>query len=213
MELAVGVTIRQLLFHVHCASKLEAPGHAGVSPRESLLGVPNNELCTRLWLVNHQVLFSRQIIVAVCMGVRIWATIRQVGKQVPLVVVQTESTFLLLHGVHLKTNSQACGLLYSNRNYQAHLVEFRADAAIDYVCQGSTIVHAHVILVLEPLDLGPRHALCNRLVPHVHRVVHPCDGLKCVAHGERVHFKAKVDELDDRIALSLVLDIAHFSGL
>ena len=61
MELAVGVTIRQLLLHVHCPSKLEAPGHASMSPCESLLGVPNNELRTRLWLVGHQVLLSRQI--------------------------------------------------------------------------------------------------------------------------------------------------------
>ena len=49
--------IRQLL-HVHSASKFEAPGHAGVFPGESLFGVPNDELRTRLWLVGHKVLFS-----------------------------------------------------------------------------------------------------------------------------------------------------------
>ena len=63
-------------------------------------------------------------------------------------------------------------------------MEFNSDAAIDYVCKSSTIVHAHVFLVLEPLDLGRRHALCHSLVPHIHLLVHFLDGLGCVAHGE-----------------------------
>ena len=88
MELAISVTIRQFLLHLHCASELEALGHAGVSPGESLLGVPNDELRTRLWLVGHKVLLSRQITVAVGVSVRIRATIKQVGKQVPLDVVR-----------------------------------------------------------------------------------------------------------------------------
>ena len=67
-------------------------------------------------------LFSRQIKIAVGVGVRIQATIRQVGKQVPLVVVRAESALFLLYCVHLKTNSQVCGYGYSNRNYEAHLV-------------------------------------------------------------------------------------------
>ena len=83
-------------------------------------------------------------------------------------------------------------------------MEFRADAAIDYVGQGWTILHAHVIIVLEVHDLGARHALCHRFVPHVHRVVHPWDGLRCVAHGQRVNLRAQADELDDLIALGLV---------
>ena len=92
-------------------------------------------------------------------------------------------------------------------------MKFRADGAIDHVCQGSTILHALVILVLEALNLGPRHTFCHRLVPHIHRVVHSWDGLGCVAHGLRVHFRAQTDELDDRIALGLVLEVAHFSGV
>ena len=59
---------------------------------------------------------------AVGVNVRIRATIRQVGKQVPLVVVQAESALLLLHCVHLNTNSQVCGYAYSNTNYKANLV-------------------------------------------------------------------------------------------
>ena len=105
MELAIGVTIRQLLLHLHCASEFEAPDDAGVSSDESLLGVPNDKLRARLWLVSHQVLLSSQITVAVGVGVRIRATIWQVGKQVPLVVARAESTLFLLHGVHLKKNS------------------------------------------------------------------------------------------------------------
>ena len=93
------------------------------------------------------------------------------------------------------------------------MVEFRTDAAIDHVGQGSTIVHAHVIFVLKALDLGARHALCYSLVPHIHRVVHSWDWLGCVAHGERVHIRAQADDLDDRIALGLVLEVAHLSGV
>ena len=77
-------------------------------------------------------------------------------------------------------------------------MKFIADAAIDHVAQGSTTVHVHVIFVLEELNLGPRHSFCHRLVPNIHRVVHFCDRLGCVAHGERVHFMAQADELDDR---------------
>ena len=92
-------------------------------------------------------------------------------------------------------------------------MKIRADAAIDHVNQSSTSVHAHVILVLEALDLRPRHAICHSLVPHIHRVVHSWDGLGCVAHGEQVHLRAQANELDDQIALGLVLEVAHFSGV
>ena len=108
MELAIGVTIRKLFLHLNCASEFEAPGDAGVSAGESLLGVPNDKLRARLWLVGYQVLLSSQITVAVGVGVRIRATIRQIGKQVPLVVIGAEATLFLLHCVHLKTNSQMC---------------------------------------------------------------------------------------------------------
>ena len=108
MELAISVTIRKLFLHLNCASEFEAPDHAGVSVGESLLGAPNDHLRARLWLVSYQVLFSRQITGAVGAGVRIRATIRQIGKQVPLVVIGAESTLFLLHCVHLKTNSQMC---------------------------------------------------------------------------------------------------------
>ena len=57
-------------------------------------------------------------------------------------------------------------------------MEIRANAAIDYVCQGFTIVHAHEIFVLELLDLGPRHTLRHRLICYIHRVVHSCDGFR-----------------------------------
>ena len=117
MELAVADTIRQLLLHLHFASEFEAPGDAGVSLGESLHGVPNDNLRSRLWLVGHPVLLRFQITVIVGVGVRIRATIWQVSKQVPLVVVQAESTLFLLHGVHLKTNSQMCSHAYSNINY------------------------------------------------------------------------------------------------
>ena len=50
MELAVSVTIRELVIHLHCVSEYEAPGYAAVSLYESLIGVPNNKLRTKLWL-------------------------------------------------------------------------------------------------------------------------------------------------------------------
>ena len=173
----------------------------------------NDELRTRLWLIGHQMLLIRQITVAVNVGVTIRAIIRQIGKQVLFVVVRTESTLFLLHGVHLKTNSQVCGHIYLNRNYQEHLVKFKADAAIDYVCKGFTIVHAQVILVLEAVDLGLRNVCCHSLVPHNHRVVHSLNGLGCVAYGKQVNLRAEAIELDYRIALDLVLEVTHFSGV
>ena len=96
MKLAIGVTIRQLLFHLNCATEFEAPGDASVSAGESPLRVPNDKLHARLWLVGYQMLLSRQITVAVGVGVRIRATIRQIGKQVPFVVIGAESTLFLL---------------------------------------------------------------------------------------------------------------------
>ena len=110
MELAIGVTTRHLLLHLNCASEFEAPGDAGVSAGKSLIGMPNYQLRARLWLVSYEVLLSRQITVAVGVGVWILATIRQIGKQVPLVVIGAEFTLYLLHCLHLKTNSQMCSL-------------------------------------------------------------------------------------------------------
>ena len=92
-------------------------------------------------------------------------------------------------------------------------MEFRADAAIDHVGQGSTIEHAHVIFVLKALDLGARHTLRHRLVPYVHRVIHPMDGLGCIAHCDQVDFRAQANELDYRIPFGLVFEVAHFSGV
>ena len=162
-----------------------------------------------LRLVGHQVLFNSQITVAVGVGVRIRATIRQVGKQVLYVVVGAESKLYLLHVVHQITNSQMCGHAYSFRYNYAHLVEFRADAAIDYISKGSTIVHTHVIFVLEAIDLWPRHTLRHRLMFYVHRIVNSWDGLWCVAHGERGHFGTLANDLDDRITFGFVFEVAH----
>ena len=92
-------------------------------------------------------------------------------------------------------------------------MEFRADAAIDHVGQGSTIEHAHVIIVLKALALGARHTLRHRLVPYVHRVIHPWDRLGGLTHCERVHFRAQAYELDYRIHFGLVFEVAHFSGV
>ena len=90
-------------------------------------------------------------------------------------------------------------------------MKFRADAAIDHIGQSFTIVHEHLILLLEALNLGARYILCHGLVPYGHQVIHFWDGLGCLTHGKQVHFRAQTDELDDRIALNLVLELAHFS--
>ena len=117
MELAVVMSIELLLFHLHCASEFEAPFYAVVSPSESLLGVPNDELRTRLWLVGHLVIISCQITVAVGVDIRNWATIRQTGKPVPLVVERAQFTHFLLNCVQLTKNSQVCGHASLIRNY------------------------------------------------------------------------------------------------
>ena len=73
----------------------------------------------------------------------------------------------------------------------------RANALIVHFGQGSTIVHEHVILVLEALDFGAGDTLCHRFVPNIYQVIHFWNGFGCVAHGERVHHKAQAEELDD----------------
>ena len=108
----MGVTIRQLLLHLNCTSEFEAPRHAGASPSESLFSVPNDELYPRLRLVGDQVFLCCQITVAVSVSVKIRVTIRHICKKLPLVVVREESTLFLLHGVHLKTNSQMYNHIY-----------------------------------------------------------------------------------------------------
>ena len=50
-------------------------------------------------------------------------------------------------------------------------------------------------------------------MPYVLRIIHPRDGLGCVAHGERVHFRAQANELDYRISFGLVFEVAHFYGV
>ena len=89
MELAVGVTIRQLLSHIHLASKFEALCNSGVSPSKPLLWVPNDELCASFRLVYDQVFLRCHVTVAVCVSIRIRAAITKVGEQVPFIVVRT----------------------------------------------------------------------------------------------------------------------------
>ena len=83
-----------------------------------------------------------------------------------------------------------------------------ADSAIDNIGQGSTIEHAHIILVLKALGLIARHTLCHCLVPYVYRLVYIWGVLECVLHGERIHFKAQANKLDDQIAVGLVFKVA-----
>ena len=90
---------------------------------------------------------------------------------------------------------------------------FGAEATFDNIGQSSFIEHAHVILVMEAPELVAHHTHRHRLVPYIHRVVHPRDVLGCVAQRERVHLRAQADKLDDQISLRLVLQITQFSGV
>ena len=84
---------------------------------------------------------------------------------------------------------------------------------IDNAGKGFTIVHPHVFLVLEPLNLEARHTLCHRLVPHINLVVHPWDGLGCFDNSKRMHFREQADKFDDQIAVGLDFKVADFSGV
>lgn len=53
------------------------------------------------------------------------------------------------------------------------MVKFKANAAIDNVDQGSTIVHSQIILALEALDLGTQDFLRHRLGCYVLWIFHP----------------------------------------
>ena len=92
-------------------------------------------------------------------------------------------------------------------------MEFGANAAINHIGLIPTIVHAHVIFVLEALNLCARNTLRHRLVPTIYLIVYSRDWLVRVAHGERVHFRTQTDELDDRIALGLVLEVSNLFGV
>ena len=114
MELIVGITIRQLLLlHLHYASEYKVPGYTSTSPGKSFIAVLNYKLRTRLWLVGHKVLLCCQVTVAVGVGVWIRATISQVGEQVPLVIVGTESSLFLLHCIHLKKKILQCSIIHN----------------------------------------------------------------------------------------------------
>ena len=89
MELAVGVTIRQLFLHVQCAKEFEAPGNLSVSPSETFRWVPNDKLCARLRLFDDKVFLRCQVTVVVGVGVCMWAAIRQVGEKVPFIFERT----------------------------------------------------------------------------------------------------------------------------
>lgn len=56
-------------------------------------------------------------------------------------------------------------------------MKFKAYAAIDHICQSTSINHAQVVLVLEALDLETSNTLCHRSVLHIHRVVQPWNKL------------------------------------
>ena len=96
------------------------------------------------------------------------------------------------------------------KNSLAYLADVRADAAIDHICQGFTIVYAHVVFVLEALDLGARHAVRHRIVINIYWVVQPWSVLNCAAYSEHVHLKAQCNKRNYRTALDLVLEVADF---
>ena len=88
MEFTFGVIIWQLrlCFHVY-ANDFEAPCYSGVFLGESLFSIFDGKFRTRFRLIKHQVLISRQFTVAVNMRIGIRPSIRQIGEEIPLVVV------------------------------------------------------------------------------------------------------------------------------
>ena len=50
-------------------------------------------------------------------------------------------------------------------------------------------------------------------MPQIHQIVYYWDGLKCVAKGEQVHFRAQANKLDDPIAFGFGFEVAHLSGV
>lgn len=96
----VGVAILLFLLHVQYASKFKAPGHTNVFPGESLVAVPDDKLIARLRLIVHQMFLRCQVTVTKSVSVLILANVRQVNKQISLVIVQAKSALLLLYKVH-----------------------------------------------------------------------------------------------------------------
>ena len=66
----------------------------------------------------------------------------------------------------------------------------------------------------EALDVRSRNSLGDRLVPELHWLDRkPWVILLGVHYSKRVHLRPEPDELDDRMALALVLEIADLSGV
>ena len=87
MKLSVCVSLRQLLIQFHYSSSFEALGHPGVTSLKALLTLTDDTFRARLRLVGYQVFIRCQVTVTVGVGLGIRASIRKVGKQVPLVIV------------------------------------------------------------------------------------------------------------------------------
>lgn len=85
------------------------------------------------------------------MGVQFVTAIRQVEKQVLLIVVGTKPARFLLYGVYLKTKSKVSGTAYSNKSNQALMIKFENNAEINHIGLRSIIKHAHVVLLLKRL--------------------------------------------------------------
>ena len=95
-----------------------------------------------------------------------------------------------------------------------YLMEFGSDTAVCDFTRIAFTEHCDVIFVSKALNVRSRNSLGDRLVPELHwldrkpRVI-----LFGVHYSERVHFRPESDELDDRMALALFLQIADLSGV
>ena len=214
MELSVGVSFRQLLIQLYDSSSCEALCHPGVTSLNALLTLTNDKLCARLRLVGYKMLLCCQVTVTV--DVLVWKFGHPSGKSASRYRLSSYGhrprfSCSIVYTCHII--NQMFGQKYSIIDSQAHLMEFGADPTIDYIGQSSTIVHSHVVIVLEAPDLKARIALCKSLVLNFYRVVYSADRFECLAQGERVHLWAKSDELEDWISFNLVFEVANLFGV
>ena len=95
-----------------------------------------------------------------------------------------------------------------------YLIKFLADTAIGDFARITLKEYRNIVVVGKALDVRSQNSLGDRLMPELNWLDRkPWVILLGVHDSEQVHVRPESDELDDRMVLALVLEIADFPGV
>ena len=95
-----------------------------------------------------------------------------------------------------------------------YLIKFLADTAIGDFARITLKEYRNIVVVGKALDVRSQNSLGDRLMPELNWLDRkPWVILLGVHYSKRVHLWLEPDELDDRVALALVLEIADLPGV